>query len=170
MNQLKLTRNARVMKRITVPCFACLTIALLPGSLCVNADDKIKSQILKHFPQADTNSDGVISDTEEAAARRQVLKRYPRADKDGDGILSDAETQAVLRQAANRARRKNPNSGKSPADKTKKKPTHANVKYGEHERQVFDIWLADASKPTPLAIYIHGGGFRAGQQRKTQVG
>ena len=45
-----------------------------------------------------------------------------------------------------------------------KPPTHANVKYGDHERQVFDIWLADSPKPTPLAIYIHGGGFRAGSK------
>ena len=41
-------------------------------------------------------------------------------------------------------------------------PTHANVKYGNHERNVFDLWLAESDKPTPLVIYIHGGGFRGG--------
>jgi hypothetical protein len=40
------------------------------------------------------------------------------------------------------------------------------VKYGDHERNVFDIWLAERKKPTPLAIYIHGGGFRAGSKEK----
>ena len=132
----------------------------------VHADDAIKKQILKLFPQADTNKDGVISDEEEAALSRQVLKRYPRADKDGDGVLSDAETKALLRQAAKRAQKKNPSPGNSRTDTAKKKPTHANVKYGEHERQVFDIWLADSPRPTPLAIYIHGGGLRAGSKEK----
>ena len=38
--------------------------------------------------------------------------------------------------------------------------TFANVRYGNHERNTFDIWLADSNGPTPLAIYIHGGGLR----------
>jgi acetyl esterase/lipase len=43
-------------------------------------------------------------------------------------------------------------------------PTKANVKYGEHERQVFDFWQADSSKATPLLIFIHGGGWRGGDK------
>ena len=43
-------------------------------------------------------------------------------------------------------------------------PTHANVAYGEHERQVFDLWITPSDKPTPLVIYIHGGGFRGGNK------
>lgn len=45
-------------------------------------------------------------------------------------------------------------------------PDIANVKYGEHERNVMDVWFADKSKITPLAIYIHGGGFSAGSKEK----
>jgi acetyl esterase/lipase len=44
-------------------------------------------------------------------------------------------------------------------------PTHADIHYGEHERNVLDLYLADASGPTPLVVYIHGGGFRAGDKR-----
>lgn len=44
-------------------------------------------------------------------------------------------------------------------------PDHANVRYGPHERNVFDLWLADAEEPAPLVIYYHGGGFRAGDKR-----
>jgi len=154
------------MKKITALKFVCLAIVFLIGSPCVNADDDIKSQILKLFPQADANNDGVISDAEEAAVSRQALKRYPQADKDGDGVLSNAEKKALLRQAAKRAQKNNPNPGNSRTDKAKKKPTHANVKYGKHERQVFDIWLAESSNPTPLAVYIHGGGFKAGSKEK----
>lgn len=37
--------------------------------------------------------------------------------------------------------------------------------YGEHERQIFDLWLpANATKKSPLVIYIHGGGFSSGSK------
>ncbi len=40
------------------------------------------------------------------------------------------------------------------------------MSYGSHERHVFDLWLSDSKngQPTPLVIYIHGGGFRAGNK------
>jgi acetyl esterase/lipase len=41
-----------------------------------------------------------------------------------------------------------------------------NEKYGAHERNTFDIWLADSDQPTPLAIYIHGGGFTGGDKSR----
>ena len=43
-------------------------------------------------------------------------------------------------------------------------PTHGNVAYGPHERNVLDLWLADSATPTPLVAYIHGGGFRGGSK------
>ena len=48
-------------------------------------------------------------------------------------------------------------------------PNLENVKYGLHERNVFDIWFADKNKVTPLAIYIHGGGFRYGSKEKIKA-
>ena len=44
--------------------------------------------------------------------------------------------------------------------------TFANEKYGVHQRNTFDIWLAKSEKPTPLVIYIHGGGFVGGDKSK----
>jgi len=44
--------------------------------------------------------------------------------------------------------------------------TFANAKYGPHERNTFDIWLAKSAKPTPLVIYIHGGGFTGGDKSR----
>ena len=43
-------------------------------------------------------------------------------------------------------------------------PTHANVSYGPHERNVFDLWLAKSEKPTPVYVYIHGGGWINGDK------
>ncbi len=44
--------------------------------------------------------------------------------------------------------------------------TFENEKYGSHQRNTFDIWLAQSEKPTPLVIYIHGGGFVGGDKSK----
>ena len=43
-------------------------------------------------------------------------------------------------------------------------PTFANVKYGEHARNVLDFWQAKSEKPTPLLVFIHGGGWRGGDK------
>lgn len=43
-------------------------------------------------------------------------------------------------------------------------PTHAEVAYGPHVRNVLDVWLADAKQPTPVLVYFHGGGFVAGSK------
>lgn len=44
--------------------------------------------------------------------------------------------------------------------------THTNVAYGNHERNVLDIWLAESDEPTPLVVYIHGGGFMNGDKSR----
>jgi len=44
-------------------------------------------------------------------------------------------------------------------------PTHANVHYGPHEQQVFDLFLARSDRPAPLVVFIHGGGFSRGDKR-----
>ncbi len=125
-------------------------------------------QILKIKPQADRNGDGKLSDTEKETLIKMIIKRFPRSDSNGDGELSEKELQVVIRIATARAKNQGGRkSGKENAQgKEQTSPTHANVKYGDHERNVFDIWLAERKKPTPLAIYIHGGGFRAGSKEK----
>ncbi len=61
-------------------------------------------------------------------------------------------------------------SAQTQAQEKKKEPpkqpakTAANEKYGTHERQVFDFWQAKSDKPTPLVLYIHGGGWRGGDK------
>lgn len=41
-----------------------------------------------------------------------------------------------------------------------------NEQYGPHKRNVFDLWMAKSEKPTPLVIYIHGGGFTGGDKSR----
>lgn len=49
-------------------------------------------------------------------------------------------------------------------DRTKPQPDLANVSYGPHARNVLDLWKARSNKPTPLVVFIHGGGFRGGSK------
>src|SRR5438128_7617637 len=43
-------------------------------------------------------------------------------------------------------------------------PDVSNAAYGPHERNVLDLWKATSVRPTPLVVYIHGGGFRQGDK------
>jgi acetyl esterase len=43
-------------------------------------------------------------------------------------------------------------------------PDLANVKYGPHELNALDLWKAKSDRPTPLVVFIHGGGFRRGSK------
>lgn len=46
------------------------------------------------------------------------------------------------------------------------KPTHVEVSYGPHERNVLDFWQAKSDKPTPLVLVIHGGGWSGGSKER----
>jgi len=44
-------------------------------------------------------------------------------------------------------------------------PTVADFAYGGHERHVLDLYQSESSTPTPLVVYIHGGGFHRGDKK-----
>ena len=61
--------------------------------------------------------------------------------------------------------------------RTKKAPpplpaaTYDSMAYGKHKMQCVDVWLPQgATKPTPVVIYIHGGGFRGGNRKTSGTG
>jgi len=87
---------------------------------------------------------------------KQYLKANPESDLNGDGTLTAQERLKYLEQR--RSQKAEP-AGPRP------RPTHADLRYGAHERNVLDLYLVDSPKPTPLVIHIHGGGFRAGDKR-----
>jgi hypothetical protein len=83
------------------------------------------------------------------ARLKRWLEKRPEADANRDGVLTEAEARAFQQQRKTQ-----------PTRQTAPPPTHANVKYGPHRLQAFDIWLADDKQPSPVVLYIHGGGFK----------
>jgi acetyl esterase/lipase len=75
---------------------------------------------------------------------------------------STPATKPVARAAARPATRAAPaTQGSLPS------PTLADVPYGKHPKQVLHFWKATpaaAGKPTPLLVFIHGGGWTAGNR------
>ncbi|MGE3313562.1 MAG: alpha/beta hydrolase fold domain-containing protein [Planctomycetaceae bacterium] len=47
-------------------------------------------------------------------------------------------------------------------------PTQANVSYGPHARNILDFWKAEGEGPRPLLVYIHGGGWVAGDKKQDE--
>jgi acetyl esterase len=101
----------------------------------------------------------VAQDSANAGQLQQLLKRFPDADANHDGTLTVAEAQAYRAKQPRDLPRSN-----SKLNATETNPTHANVHYAPHERNVLDFYQATSDTPTPLIIYIHGGGFVAGDK------
>lgn len=81
-------------------------------------------------------------------------------------IAFAAETP-VTKPEATKAPANKAEAAKTPPKKVYPKnpaPTQANVRYGPHERNVFDFWQAKSDKPTPLLFFIHGGGWMGGDK------
>lgn len=120
--------------------FTALALLTLTAVAAAEPDARLQ-QLLKQYPAADTNHDGVLS-MEEAQAHAKVIKRG----KKGAATVNDNGTPTP------------PSAERKPA------PSHANVRYGPYERNVLDLWLAQSDAPTALVVYIHGGGFVNGSK------
>ena len=83
---------------------------------------------------------------------QKILKRFPAADKNKDGLLTRDEAN----EYRNKIRGLQENGIK---------PTYGDVKYGDHPRNVLDFYQVKSDQPTPLVIFIHGGGFVGGSKR-----
>jgi acetyl esterase len=77
-------------------------------------------------------------------------------------LLSLGWMPAVCGQEEKPRERQRPNANRTERVRA---PTHADVKYGPADRNVLDFYQADSDQPTPLVVYIHGGGFVGGDKR-----
>ncbi|MCH7920640.1 MAG: sulfatase-like hydrolase/transferase [Planctomycetes bacterium] len=91
------------------------------------------------------------------------LARIQRSDRTREEV--DRARQQRPRRNANRNR----TQGDQQRESDKPQPTFENVAYGKHERHVLDFWQAVSDPPTPVFIWIHGGGFRGGNKSSFPV-
>ena len=103
----------------------------------------------ERFRRLDRNGDGVL--TPDEVRRPEFFRRF---DADGDGRVTPQEVSALRRRL-------------QPRQVLRRiTPTQADVRYGPHERNVLDLYLVESDRPTPLLVFIHGGGFVAGDKRQ----
>ncbi|MCK5802203.1 MAG: alpha/beta hydrolase fold domain-containing protein [Lentisphaeria bacterium] len=112
----------------------------------------------RFMKQHDRDGDGKLS-REEFPARAKRL--FNRIDTNKDGFVTLEEDSAFRRSRNQLGKQGNRNRGKRPPLPA---PSFANVPYGTHERNVLDFWKADSDVPTPVLVFFHGGGFRAGDK------
>lgn len=124
-----------------------LSALLLP---LARAEEPEADDASRFFRLYDRDGDGRLSRSEWPAFLDPFFREV---DRNGDGFVDRAEDAAARARAA-------PRRPARAAD-----PTHENVRYGPHERNVVDLWIAPSEAPTPLVVYFHGGGFRAGDKR-----
>jgi len=87
------------MKKTIIVSATCSLVALVMAATYADLNDPIAKRILEIYPKADTDGDGVLSSSEQAALSRLVLQRFPEADADKDGVLFRSEQTALLRKA-----------------------------------------------------------------------
>jgi hypothetical protein len=123
-----------------------LCAGLLMGGASVNAAEREISaeqlgRLLKRFPEADTDKNGILTEEE---ARQGVRK-----------LQSDKKSNQQQPATAKRAK-----GGEVPVPA----PDYADMNYGPFPGNQLDLWLAKADTPTPLVVFIHGGGFVSGDK------
>ncbi len=138
--------------------------------------DTFAEKILRSFPQADRNNDGLLSEEEEAAVSRRVMQRYPQADQDGNGVLSETEKQDLIQKASGRGKRQRPGSASRSGTTSQTAEAvlkqlglkgELNIEYRKNTNQQrnrldFIYPKTKVYERAPLFIYIHGGGNTGG--------
>ncbi|MDX9981748.1 MAG: alpha/beta hydrolase fold domain-containing protein [Lentisphaeria bacterium] len=132
--------------------------ALLALAACFAAAQEQPPGPDELFRRLDRNRDGKITKDEVPPERQALLGRI---DTDGDGTVSIEEHRAFRENQ----QRRPPAGRPSPPE-----ADFANVAYGPHPRNVFDLWRPTgnvaAGKPSPLLVFYHGGGFRSGDKSR----
>ncbi|MDD7984900.1 alpha/beta hydrolase fold domain-containing protein [Lentisphaera marina] len=151
--------------------FSCLFFMIMTCVFAANQQDKIKQKILLSFDKLDADKNASLSFQELSVLNKKIPKAKQKQfgmflkslDKNSDQEISRMElkTQSTNQAMSYKTKKQ---SGESETSLARK--THLNVKYGDHERNVLDVWLVKSQEPAPLVIYIHGGGFKGGDKKK----
>ena len=158
-------------------CFvAILAVSCLSCAMYFVKAETFAEKILRSFPQADRNIDGVLSEEEEAFVSQRVMQRYPQADQDGDGVLSETEKQDIVQKASQRGRKQRSSSPSRSGTNSHDADAllqqlglkgELDIEYRKNTKQQrnrldFIYPKTKVYERAPLFIYIHGGGNTGG--------
>ena len=144
-----------------------LVMAVVLGCTCgeavAQADLNVErlKQLLKRFPEADTDKDGKLTAEEARSYLRKMRSAKaadtkptpPAAAKPPTGDAPSADAAAKSEQSrAKAAKEKTYDKDVGP------RPDLEDVAYGSHERLKLDLWKAQSDQPTPILVFFHGGG------------
>lgn len=132
------------MKTLIAFCSVFLLVLFVGTALAQDTKDDL-------FTRLDANKDGKVVRDELPENQKP---NFGKIDTNSDGAISREELVAYTQRGGGEAI----------------KPTHADVAYGPHERNRIDLYLAESKTPTPLVLFIHGGGFRAGDKSSVNAG
>ncbi|EDM25557.1 probable lipase/esterase [Lentisphaera araneosa HTCC2155] len=145
------------------------------ASLCANNKMlKPLNKLLQHFDQLDRNQDGNLSQEELQILQKKMAqnknfsleKLINHLDKNSDKGISKMELQTVLNSNGNLSTKVSSEPSSNIEASPYESKSFLNLSYGEHERNVMDVWLAKSDQSSPMVIYIHGGGFKGGDKKK----
>jgi hypothetical protein len=58
-----------------------------------------------------------------------------------------------------------PSQGKNLPERPPRPPSFEDVRYGPHDRNVLDLYVAPSDRPTPVVLWIHGGAWIVGDKK-----
>ncbi len=134
-------------------CRPLLRGALLAAVLLATAPAGAQNESRALFQRLDVDRDGKLTQQELPERQRP---NFARMDANKDGSISPEELESFRR-------------GDLPPE-NRPTPTHPDVSYGPHERNRIDLYLVESEQPTPLVLFIHGGGFQQGDKRNLSAG
>lgn len=154
-----------------IRCLLVLAVAIVAPSLLPaqqTAPQPNRPDPEQAFKRVDKNGDGKITKDEMPPERRQT---FARQDANGDGGISLEELRAAFEAGARRnAGKSAPSTGKGkgalPLPDTVTAKRDLAYAGSDNPRQRLDLYLPrdPASAKLPLIVFIHGGGWRAGDK------
>jgi acetyl esterase/lipase len=143
-------------------------LLLVPPSWRVAAG-AVATNVTSAANEVDRDPPGPGRSSENDKRLREALKRFPAADANGDGVLTFEEVRALRqRQLAGNVNAAGKRAERADAAAPTNPPTFADVPYGPHARNVLDFWKANSATPAPVVVFIHGGGFQAGDKSQAR--
>jgi acetyl esterase/lipase len=141
--------NTKLLPILVATSLLCGATFVSPTAAQSPNEETLK-KLLERYPAADANKDGKLT-VEEARAYRAKLTGKSDA---APAAPSDDAAQKAARAAKKAKRAAGPEI----------KPDRADLSYGPHDNNKLDLWLAKSERPTPLVVFIHGGGFVGGDK------